>query len=159
MLTFHNYSSVFIINYHLETVYLFHIPPGFFYAEVTLENKMSSNYNFSGIFRFALFLSAGTSSYHFFTVNGMPHPVTFYIISYCKISVQYVLQKTMHTKNAFYISIKIELIYTPNITKEEQKGMTFQSQIPRRKQRGIKFDTPQGAGYSTLAAVVKVMPA
>ena len=33
------------------------------------------------------------------------------------------------------------------------------SQKPRRKQWGIKFDTPQGAGVLTLAAVAKCLQA
>ena len=33
------------------------------------------------------------------------------------------------------------------------------SQIPRRKQWGIKLEAPQGAGYLTLAAVAKCLRA
>ncbi len=35
--------------------------------------------------------------------------------------------------------------------------MLWPSQRPRRKQRGIKLETPQGAGYLTLAAVAKCL--
>ena len=37
--------------------------------------------------------------------------------------------------------------------------VTLASQKPRRNQRGIKFETPQGAGYLTLAAVAKCLQA
>ncbi len=46
---------------------------------------------------------------------------------------------------------------------EKMKGIELlfcdSSQRPRRKQRGIKFETPQGAGYLTLAAVAKCLQA
>ncbi|MBD5454861.1 MAG: EamA family transporter, partial [Lachnospiraceae bacterium] len=38
-------------------------------------------------------------------------------------------------------------------------SMSNSSQKPRRKQRGIKFETLQGAGYLTLAAVAKCLQA